>query len=147
MGLPPQYYKAKEASAKQEEEKVGESQKHDASFGEVKSDVGEPSKSDVSQTQGGKTQDDPASEDLPKDVDEESDDEDDHYSRPLSEYIPEGQFLFLPPARYVFTGAEVYPESSDDEDDDHDEPSSDPRTGSNDQPDEFEMEPKPRLPE
>ena len=55
--------------------------------------------------------------------------------------------------RYVFTGAEVYPESSDDEADnedeeeDHDEPSSDPRIGSNDQPDEFETEPKPSLPE
>ena len=53
----------------------------------------------------------------------------------------------------MFTGAEVYPESSDDEadnedeEDEHDEPSSDPRIGSNDQLDEFETEPKPRLPE
>jgi len=153
IGLPPQYYKAKEASTKQDEEKVAENQKPDTSIGEVKSDVGEPSKADVDQTREEKMQNDPASDDLPKDVDEESDDEDDHYSRPLSEYIPEGQFLFLPPARYVFTGAEVYPESSDDEadneeeDDDHDEPSSDPRIGSNDQPDELDTEPKPRLPE
>jgi len=152
-GLPPQYYKAKETSSKQDEEKDGESQKKNTIIGEEKSDVGEPIKAGVSQDPSEKTQDGPASDDLPKDVDDDSDDEDDHYSRPLSEYIPDGQFLFLPPARYVFTGAEVYPESSDDEADnedeeeDHDEPSSDPRIGSNDQPDEFETEPKPSLPE
>ena len=91
-GLPPQYYKAKETSSKQDEEKDGESQKKYTIIGEEKSDVGEPIKAGVSQ-------DGPASDDLPKDVDDDSDDEDDHYSRPLSEYIPDGQFLFLPPAR------------------------------------------------
>ena len=39
IGLPPQYYKAKEASTKQDEEKVAENQKPDTSIGEVKSDV------------------------------------------------------------------------------------------------------------
>jgi len=34
----------------------------------------------------------------------------------LAESIPEGQFLFLSPARYVFPGAEVMLDSSDDED-------------------------------
>lgn len=37
----------------------------------------------------------------------------------LAEYLPEGHFVFLPPARYVFSGAEVViEEESDDEDDD-----------------------------
>jgi len=35
----------------------------------------------------------------------------------LAECIPQGHFLFLPPARYVFPGAEVAMDSSDDEDD------------------------------
>jgi len=36
----------------------------------------------------------------------------------IAESIPEGQFLFLPPARYVFPGAEVTIDSSEDEDED-----------------------------
>lgn len=50
-----------------------------------------------------------------------SDEEEEEWKeRSLSDYIPEGQFLFLPPSRYVFPGAEVYPDpdSSDVEEDD-----------------------------
>merc|ERR1712025_40698 len=65
-GLPPQYYKAKEASSKQDEEKDDESQKKNTVIGEEKSDVGEPIKAGVSQDLSEKTQDDPASDDLPK---------------------------------------------------------------------------------
>jgi len=36
----------------------------------------------------------------------------------IAESIPEGRFLFLPPARYVFPGAEVTIDSSEDEDED-----------------------------
>jgi len=52
---------------------------------------------------------------------DESDDEGEEWKvKSLSDYIPEGQFLFLPPSRYVFPGAELYPDpdSSDDEEDD-----------------------------
>jgi len=48
------------------------------------------------------------------DSDSEADDED-WKVKSLAESIPEGKFLFLPPARYVFPGAEVFPDSSDDE--------------------------------
>jgi len=144
LGLPPEYYKAKEASAKQEDGKEDDVQNKEKCIEELKSDAGEPCKPDISQSSCGKTKEDLNSDEISKEVDEESDDEFDHYSRPLSEYIPNGQYLFLPPARYVFTGAEVYPESSDDEGDneeeeeEHDEPSSDLHIDPTGQPDEFE---------
>lgn len=50
-----------------------------------------------------------------KDADQE-DMEEEWKSKPsLSEFIPQGHYLFLPPARYVFSGAEVTLDSSDDE--------------------------------
>ena len=52
-----------------------------------KGDVGEPSK-DVN-----------LPEDMSNDMTQDSDVEEDRYSRSLSEYIKDGQFLFLPPAR------------------------------------------------
>merc|ERR1712025_1136474 len=53
-GLPPQYFKPKETSSKQDEEKDGESQKKNTIIGEEKSDVGEPIKAGVSQDQAKK---------------------------------------------------------------------------------------------
>jgi len=102
-----------------------------------KGDVGEPSK-DVN-----------LPEDMSNDMTQDSDVEEDRYSRSLSEYIKDGQFLFLPPARYVFTGAEVYPDSSDDEveDEEEDDPddSSDPPGRVEDKPEAQEQEdPKPK---
>jgi len=44
-----------------------------------------------------------------------------HESGSLAEKIPDGKFLFLPPARYVFSGAEVFVDSSDDEEDDEED--------------------------
>jgi len=154
LGLPPDYYKAKESSGpgagKPEDEDEHDVESEEKVSEEVKSDVGEPSKPDPSQSE--KSEKDDTTEGPSKEDDEDSDvgDEDDHYSRPLSEYIPDGQFLFLPPARYVFTGAEVYPDSSDDEADNEDEEeendgSSDPPIDSSDQPEEIET-PEPDLP-
>ena len=39
----------------------------------------------------------------------------------LADFIPEGNFLYLPPSRYIFPGAEIYPDDSDIEDDAEDE--------------------------
>ena len=56
------------------------------------------------------------------DSDSDGDDEgDDWKMKSLSDYIPSGQYLYLPPSRYVFPGAEVYPVSSEDEDGSDDE--------------------------
>jgi len=77
--------------------------------------------------------------------------DDDWKPKPLSEHIPEGHFLFIPPHRYVFSGAEVYmddlsdiedPENDeDDEDEDgEEEEDEDPQTSS-DQPDQDRSEP------
>jgi len=151
VGLPPEYYKAKEASGqgsgKIDDNETGDGKNVEKSKDEdKKSDSGEPAKSDNSQSLCEISEEIPSSNDIPKDDEEEdSDDEDDHYSRPLSEYIPNGQFLYLPPARYVFTGAEVYPESSDEEvdnedEEDNEEPSSDPHNESSDQPQEDGMQ-------
>lgn len=58
-----------------------------------------------------------------KNMEDESDDEEgeEWKVKTLSDYIPEGQFLYLPPSRYVFAGAELPPDadidSSDDEED------------------------------
>jgi len=45
--------------------------------------------------------------------------------KPVSESLPDGHFLFLPPSRYIFSGAEVFPDdlsdNDSDEDDDEDE--------------------------
>ena len=70
---------------------------------------------------------------------EVSDDKEDWKMKSLADQIPDGQFLYLPPSRYVildswfldfkhylslllcryiFPGAEIYPDSSDDEEDD-----------------------------
>ena len=35
----------------------------------------------------------------------------------LADFIPEGKFLYLPPSRYIFPGAEIYQDDSDDEED------------------------------
>jgi len=44
------------------------------------------------------------------------DESEDWKPKPISELIPEGQFLFLPPNRYVFSGAEVYADDLSDND-------------------------------
>jgi len=58
-------------------------------------------------------------EEEPQNKDGDDGDDEDFKIKSLSDYIPSGHFLFLPPSRYVFPGAELYPEqdSSDDEDD------------------------------
>ena len=35
----------------------------------------------------------------------------------LADFIPDGNFLYLPPSRYIFPGAEIYHDDSDEEDD------------------------------
>ena len=35
----------------------------------------------------------------------------------LADFIPEGKFLYLPPSRYIFPGAEIYHDDSDDDED------------------------------
>jgi len=149
VGLPPEYYKAKEASAqgsgKIDDNETGAGKNGEKSIvnkdEDKKSVSGEPTKSDNSQSSCEMSGKISSHNEIPKEDEEDSDEEDDHYSRPLSEYIPNGQFLYLPPSRYVFTGAEVYPESSDDEvdnedEEDNEEPSSDPHNESSDQPHE-----------
>jgi len=177
LGLPPEYYKAKESNvldtSKVDDEKEDENmpdsdvKSDDKVSEELKSDLGEPSKAETASSADGvetspsaDVETAPSADDKPqdettrpgdasKDDDEESEvEEEDHYSRTLAEYIPEGQFLFLPPARYVFTGAEVYPESSDDEidnEDDEEDGRSEPPVDSSDQPDEIET-PEPLHP-
>merc|ERR1712130_425188 len=60
-------------------------------------------------------------DDMEEDDEDEEDEEDSGglWASPrqlcLAEYLPPGQFSFLPPARYVFSGAEVVIEESDDE--------------------------------
>ena len=39
----------------------------------------------------------------------------------LADFIPEGKFLYLPPSRYVFPGAEIYHDDSDEEEDGEEE--------------------------
>jgi len=160
VGLPPEYYKAKESNVletskaddENEDEKMPNSdlKSVDKVNEELKSDLGEPSKEDTGLGVDDKPHEETTvPEDATKDADEESEvEEEDHYSRTLAEYIPDGQFLFLPPARYVFTGAEVYPDSSDDEIDNEDEEEdgrSEPPVDSSDQPDEIET-PEPQHP-
>ena len=111
VGLPPEYYKAKESNvletSKADEEKEDEKilnsdvKSVDKVSEELKSDVGEPSKVEKGLNVDDKPQEETTvPEDETKDVDEESEvEEEDHYSRTLAEYIPDGQFLFLPPAR------------------------------------------------
>lgn len=48
----------------------------------------------------------------------DNDDNSEKIRKDISEKIPAGQFLYLHPARYVFSGAELSIDSSDDEDDD-----------------------------
>jgi len=70
--------------------------------------------------------DDDKSEDLVKsdekddsiDDTKDNDNNSEKIRKDISEKIPDGQFLFLHPARYVFNGAELSIDSSDDEDDD-----------------------------
>jgi len=79
-------------------------------------------KGEVSQitTSVEKENDKVSSEEPQNKVCDDDDAEDEEFKiKSLSDYIPSGHFLFLPPSRYVFPGAELYPEqdSSDDEDD------------------------------
>ena len=39
----------------------------------------------------------------------------------LADFIPEGKFLYLPPSRYIFPGAEIYHDDSDEEEDGEEE--------------------------
>jgi hypothetical protein len=111
VGLPPEYHKAKESNvldtSKADEEKEDEIIPKsdvisvDKVSEESKSDAGESSKEDTGLSVDDEPQEETTvPEDATKDADEESEvEEEDHYSRTLAEYIPDGQFLFLPPAR------------------------------------------------
>jgi len=54
------------------------------------------------------------------DTKDNDDDNSEHVVTGLASRIPEGHFLYLRPARYVFSGAEVTAESSDDDDEEED---------------------------
>jgi len=117
MGLPSEYYKAKEATASCKSPDVGEDSLNTNSASEDKDSFlnsGEPSKSSETEKEESKNK-------IDKENEDDSDEEFDPYSKSLAEFIPKGKFLFLPPSRYIFTGAEVYPDSSDDELDNEDE--------------------------
>jgi len=129
VGLPVEYYKNREKtdvdpSNEEKEEKKEKSDEVDTSSctekadGKEASDLGEPSKAANLNLCDKPQEDKEMTEEKDPTVDSDVEDE---YSRSIAEFIQDGQFLFLPPARYVFTGAEVYPDSSDDEDDNDDE--------------------------
>merc|ERR1719209_1072298 len=60
-------------------------------------------------------------------MEEDEEDDDDLWAPPkqlsVAEFIQPGEYLFLPPARYVFTGAEVVIEDSEEEDEGEEEES------------------------
>jgi len=89
---------------------------------EGKAVVGETSKHGQGEKSGTLTVDLDLEDDDDEDVEDEEEDADDGLWAPpkqlcLAEYLPAGEFSFLPPARYVFSGAEVVIEESEDEDD------------------------------
>lgn len=129
-GLPPEYYKAKEdfLGGKKVDDKISDNGCDEKADGKNLESITEKSALETTSTEK-QSEVNSISHDASKSEDGNSDDEDDHFSRSIAEYIPDGKFLFLPPARYVFTGAEVYPDTSDDEideDDEDPEDSSDP---------------------
>ena len=46
----------------------------------------------------------------------ETDEVEEFKIKSLADFIPEGKFLYLPPSRYIFPGAEIYQDSDDEED-------------------------------
>jgi len=146
VGLPAEYWNRREEAAgtdSNKEENVNVGNYDEKGTEEKVCDLDEPLND--SNLQLDKPQEDAAMpEDASKDATVDSDvEEDDDLNRPsLGEFIEDGQFIFLPPARYAFTGAEVYPDSEDDEADNEDgeeednpDGSSDPPADSSDQPD------------
>ena len=51
----------------------------------------------------------------------ETDEVEEFKLKSLADFIPEGKFLYLPPSRYIFPGAEIYHDDSDDEEDGEEE--------------------------
>ena len=51
----------------------------------------------------------------------ETDEVEEFKLKSLADFIPEGKFLFLPPSRYVFPGAEIYHDDSEDDEEDAEE--------------------------
>eukprot|EP00092_Neocalanus_flemingeri_P035988 GFUD01039186.1.p1 GENE.GFUD01039186.1~~GFUD01039186.1.p1 ORF type:complete len:660 (-),score=191.77 GFUD01039186.1:211-2190(-) len=148
MGLPVEYCKSREEAAgdtskEEEDEQEGKSEEkvNSVEKGDETNNLGEPSKPSTDMSQEDTV--------IPEDATADSDTEFDDGLKPepsLAEFIQDDQFLFLPPARYVFTGAEVYPDTSDDEIDDDDEldGQSDPPADSSDQLEAIETpEPQP----
>ena len=100
-----------------DQEKLTEAGAADIRSGELEG----VSSTSASEQLANKTNDDkPEKEMSNADSDDDDDEGDDWKVKSLSDYIPSGQYLFFPPSRYVFPGAEVYPDSSDDEDEEED---------------------------
>ena len=108
VGLPVEYYKSREKTAvdpsnEEEEEKEKSGNVQVGSYVEKEneqesSDLGEPSKGANLNLCDKPQEDTEMTEESPKDVSVDSDVEDE-YSRSIAEFIQDGQFLFLPPAR------------------------------------------------